>query len=111
MPPKIGEMNKRLTLIPQSRVSDGAGGWTVEQGQPVTVWAKMRQPTARELIKYQALETEIDTIIEIRYLEGIKKGSTATLSEKGKIRRFVIDAALDEKMTYEWLEIAARELF
>ena len=112
MSASIGDLNKRLTIFPQQRVSNGAGGWTVNKGAPFIVWAKMRQLTAREIIRYQANENEIDTIIETRYLEAITEGSTCQLKERGKTRNFVIiGPPLDEKMEFKWLTIRAREVF
>ena len=112
MAASIGQLDKRLTIFPEERISNGAGGWTVRKGAPFIVWAKMRQLTAREIIKYQANENEIDTIIETRYLEAITAGSTCQLKERGRTRNFIIvGKPLDEKMEFKWLTIRAREVF
>jgi SPP1 family predicted phage head-tail adaptor len=110
--PAIGNLDKRLTIFPRQRVSDGAGGWKTTKGAPFIIWAKIRQLTPRELIKYQAHETEIDTIIECRYHAAITKGSTAQLKERGRTRNFIIEGQpVDEELTYRFLEIEAKEVF
>jgi SPP1 family predicted phage head-tail adaptor len=109
--PTIGEMNKRLKIWPLLRTGDGAGGWTVKGGQPFDIWAKIRQPNGREVVKYQAQEREIDTIIETRYYKEITKGSTAQLTERGLTRNFKIDLVIDEEQEYRFLKIEAREVF
>lgn len=105
--PNIGDLDKRMSFIAVQKVDNGRGGWTETKLPPFTVWAKVRQLTAREIIRYKAYETEIDTIIETRYREELKKAQTATIGN----RRFEIDKVIDKEQDKRFLEIVAREVF
>lgn len=62
-----GKIDRRIQLLAQERVADGAGGWTEEWEAWGTLWAMYRPLSARERREAMALNLEIVAKIRVRY--------------------------------------------
>lgn len=45
---RIGELNDRVTIKRETRMTDGMGGWTVTDTTVAAVWAGVRVPASKD---------------------------------------------------------------
>lgn len=106
----IGQFNKRLLIKEKIKTPNGRGGATVtEQEIGDEVWCKIRLLSAKERMKYNALEKEVTAIIEIRYHPLIKPGKNYVcyIGE----RKFEVTVPIDKEQSGRFYELPALEVF
>ena len=62
-----GELNCRITLLKETKVSDEQGGYETTYTVRANVWAKMAAGTAKTIDQFEQLTPEILHRITIRY--------------------------------------------
>lgn len=69
----IGEMKHRVTAMTKKKVPSGRGGWTIEEIEIGTFWAKIEDLTARNIIQYRQADLNTNTRIIMRANDQITK--------------------------------------
>lgn len=62
-----GELNCRITLLQETKVADGQGGYATTHTPRASVWGKIMALTAKTLDQYEQLTPELLHRIVIRY--------------------------------------------
>jgi SPP1 family predicted phage head-tail adaptor len=62
----IGQMKDRLNAKTLAKVSNGRGGWTHEEIDIGTVWARVRDLGARNIVQFRQADMNTNTEIVIR---------------------------------------------
>lgn len=87
-----GNLDKRITLTYQSRVSDGAGGFTTTEVTAATVWAEFVRPRVNTMQENGAVVSEMVREIRIRHRDDVKKGWKVLHGT----RTYTVEHAFDE---------------
>lgn len=66
-----GKLRHRIALQSQSLTQDSYGQAVVSWGTYATVWASVQPLTGREYFSADSLQSEVKTVIKIRYQDGI----------------------------------------
>lgn len=102
----IGELNKRVDIQAQTKVSDGMGGWTVSYTTIASSVAAAIWPvSANDQIQANATAMVITTKIRIRYRSVIK---SAWRIKYGN-RYYSIISIIDQNEKHEFLDLLCRE--
>lgn len=62
----IGQMKDRITAMTEKKVSNGRGGWTIEELTIGTFWGKIEDLSARNIIQYRQADLNTNVRIIIR---------------------------------------------
>lgn len=87
-----GKLDKRITLQYQTRVSDGAGGYTTTDTTVGPIWAEFVRPRVNTMQETGAVVSEMVREIRIRHRTDIKKGWKVLHGS----RTFTVEHAFDE---------------
>lgn len=63
---RVGQLNRRIKIVRDTRVSDGVGGHTTAPVTVATVWAKYRNKSTRELLQAQQVQSTGSGVFVIR---------------------------------------------
>lgn len=103
---QIGELNKRVTLQYQTRVSDGMGGFTIVWNDAATVFASIWPISASERIQSEKVAGEITHRIRIRHRRNIRTSWRIKFGE----RYFNISGPpINPNERNEYLELLCKE--
>jgi len=69
---RIGDLDKRISLQYQTKVSDGMGGFTISYVDAATIWAAIWPVSANEIIAANATSMVVSHRIRIRYRSVLK---------------------------------------
>ena len=106
MQQKISELNKRISILANSKISDGMGGTTTTTLTIIpSLWAAIWPVSAKEIINNQAVTMTITHRIRIRYRKVMKP---SWIIQCGN-RKFNIVGITDPNESHEWLDILAKE--
>ena len=76
----IGKLNRRVSIQEETRVADGAGGFTRTWATIATVWGKLTPKSGSEaLIALQQTNTQLFSL-KIRYRTGITTAKRVLIS-------------------------------
>jgi SPP1 family predicted phage head-tail adaptor len=100
-----GQLNKRVTLQYQTKVSDGMGGFVTSFVDACTVWAALWPTSANEITAANATVMVVSHRIRIRYRSVLK----ASWRIKYGNRYFNIVSIINQNETNEFLDIMAKE--
>lgn len=104
-PTSPDELNKRIILQYQTKISDGMGGWTVSYVDHATIWAAIWPVSAVEQVKSMATVMTVSHRIRIRYRSVLK----AAWRIKFGNRYFAIISIINPNESGEWLDIMVKE--
>jgi len=100
------ELDQRVTLEYQTKVSDGGGGFTTTWVAAATVWAKITTMRSSEaIVNMQATGSAVHNIL-IRYRTDVK--SSWRVGHRGKYFS-LIGPPIDLNMRREFLDMKAKE--
>jgi SPP1 family predicted phage head-tail adaptor len=99
------DLNKRITLQYQTKVPDGAGGFTVSWADAATIFAAIWPISANEQVQALGQTMTITHRIRIRYRNTIK--ASWRISYAGKY--FNIVSIIDPNISHRWLDILVKE--
>lgn len=68
-----GEMNERISIVRESRTSDGAGGQTLTLTTLATVWAHVRPRSGREMERFDRINASGMYLFVIRYRTDVEE--------------------------------------
>jgi SPP1 family predicted phage head-tail adaptor len=102
---KIGDLNKRITLMYQTKVPDGAGGFTTTWTTAAEIYAAIWPVSAKETIEAAQATMTITHRIRIRYRANIKSSWRIKFAN----RYFNIVSIIDQNMQHKWLDILVKE--
>lgn len=100
-----GDLNKRITWQSQSKVSDGAGGFTVTWDDVKTTFAAIWPVSANEIIRTEKPTMEISHRIRIRYRSNFRPDWRGKYGNK----YYNIIAIVNPEMRNEFLDILCKE--
>jgi SPP1 family predicted phage head-tail adaptor len=100
-----GQLNKRVTLQYQTKVSDGMGGFVTSFVDACTVWAALWPTSANEITAANATVMVVSHRIRIRYRSVLK----ASWRIKYGNRYFNIVSIINQNEANEFLDIMAKE--
>lgn len=101
----IGDLNKRVEIQAQTKVSDGMGGWTVSYSTLATVWAAIWDATASEVNAANQTSLVITHRIRIRYRSAFKSAWRLKFGN----RYFAIVSVVNKNEKNEYLDIMCKE--
>ena len=101
----IGELNKRIILQYETKVSDSMGGFTSTWIDAATVWAAIWPTSAAELIQSMQTDMVISHRIRIRFRSVLRPSWRI----KFGTRYFNIVSIINPNEKNEYLDIMARE--
>ena len=103
---RIGQLNKRITLMYKTSVDDGMGGVTVtDVSVEPDVWAAIWPASAKEIIQANSTAMIITHRVRIRYRADIN----GTWKVKYGDRYFAIIAIVNPEERNEWLDLLCKE--
>jgi len=106
MQQKVSDLNKRISILANSKVSDGMGGTTTTTLTIIPyLWAAIWPVSANEQVKSQSVTMTITHRIRIRYRKVMKP---SWIIQYGN-RKFNIVGITDPNESHEWLDILAKE--
>jgi len=106
MQQKVSELNKRISILANSKISDGMGGTATTTLTIIpSLWAAIWPVSAKEIINNQAVTMTITHRIRIRYRKVMKP---SWIIQYGN-RKFNIVGITDPNESHEWLDILAKE--
>jgi SPP1 family predicted phage head-tail adaptor len=101
----IGELNRRITLQYQTKVSDSMGGFTTTWNDAATVWAAIWPTSANEITAANATSMVVSHRIRIRYRSVLK----SSWRVKFGLRYFNIVSILNPNESNEYLDLMCKE--
>ena len=101
----VGDLNKRILLQYETKVSDSMGGFTATWTDGDTIWAAIWPTSASEMIQSMQSELVVTHRIRIRY----RKAFRATYRIKFGNRYFNIVSVLNPSERNEWLDLLCKE--
>jgi SPP1 family predicted phage head-tail adaptor len=102
----VGELDKRIIIESDTKVSDDMGGYTTTWATYTTVWAAIWPMSAKEQLQNMQSNMEVSHRIRIRYMDSfsndyrIKYGS----------RYFNIVSVINPREKGEWLDLLCKEV-
>jgi len=99
---KIAELDKRITIEQNSRISDGQGGYLESWTTFATVWAKVKPVNQKERYFSQQIQPVTTHKITIRKLDGVN--SQMRISFEGRIMQINGQITADEKDFYNLID-------
>jgi len=109
---KLSDLRHRVTFERQTRVPDGAGGWTEAWTAERTCWAKVVPLSGRERLRAMQLEHPVSHRITVRYggaVAGYHRDGAPRRRIDFKGRKLKIVAIVNLEEANQWLEIGAIE--
>ena len=101
----IGDLNKRIILQYETKVSDSMGGFTSTWVDAATVWAAIWPTSAAELVQSMQTDMVISHRIRIRFRSVLRPSWRI----KFGTRYFNIVSIINPNEKNEYLDIMARE--
>ena len=106
MQQKISELNKRISILANSKISDGMGGTTTTTLTIIPfLWAAIWPVSAKEIITNQAATMTITHRVRIRYRKVMRSNWVIQYGN----RKFNIVGITDPNESHEWLDILCKE--
>jgi len=102
----IGELNKRIILQYETKVSDSMGGFTTVWNDAATVFAAIWPTSAAELVQSMQTDMVISHRIRIRFRSVLRPSWRI----KFGFRYFNIISILNPNEHNEWLDLMCREV-
>jgi len=102
---RIGELNKRVSLVYTTRVSDGMGGFTETTVTAAEIYAAVWPVSAKETIEAGQAAMTITHRVRIRYRAGIRSDWKLKLGS----RYFNIVSIIDQNEAHRFLDILCKE--
>jgi len=102
---KIGELNKRITLMYQTKVPDGMGGFTVSWVTAAEIFGAIWPVSAKEVIEAAQPTMTVTHRIRIRYRANLKSSWRIKFAN----RYFNIVSIIDINMQHKFLDILMKE--
>lgn len=102
---RIGDLNKRITLQYQTKVSDGMGGFTTAWTDAATIWAAIWPTSANEVVQANSLSMVISHRIRIRYRSVLKSSWRIKFGDKF----YAIVSIINPNMSNEYLDLMVKE--
>jgi SPP1 family predicted phage head-tail adaptor len=99
------DLDKRITLQYQTKVSDGGGSFVTVWTDAATVWAAIWPVSAKEIVQANATTMVVSHRIRIRYRSVLK----AAWRVKFGNRYFSIVGITSPNEAREWIDIMAKE--
>jgi SPP1 family predicted phage head-tail adaptor len=99
----IGLLRNRVQLKTESKVSNGRGGWKIEEVNNGTRWAAIIPLNGRQAAEYMQLDKKIDTRIIMRRDPDISADTVIYFRDW----RYRIDSVLDRLDHSDFIEILA----
>lgn len=109
-----GRLSRRLTLKNVVRVSDGAGGWDRSDAAETTVWAEIREATAREVERAMTRSQRIDRMVRIRWRPDLAASfgpeAVAQYTDNaGRVHTLAVKTVVDVDDKSRWLLLGCLE--
>lgn len=109
---KLSDLRHRVTFEKQTRVADGAGGWTDAWAAERSCWAKVEPLSGRERQRAMQLEHPVTHRVTVRYssvVAGYHRDGEPRRRIDFKGRKLHIVAVVNPREANLWLEIMATE--
>ena len=101
----IGDLNKRITLQYQTKVSDGLGAFTTTWVDACEVWAAIWPVSSAEIVQANSPTMLVTTKIRIRYRSVIKSSWRVKFGK----RYFNIVSIVNANERNEYLDLMCKE--
>lgn len=102
---QLGKLNKRISIISTTQVSDGMGGFNETDTTVATIWAAIWPLTGKEQLQSQQTAMEISHRIRIRY----RSGMLSSYRLKFGTRYFNIVSIINPNEENRWLDLMCKE--
>lgn len=80
--PRIGQLDKRVTLQQESQTPDGGGGYSLSWSDVATFWARVEPLSGQEELQAMSLEATITHRIWFRKRDDVQANMRITLGSR-----------------------------
>lgn len=102
---QIGDLNKRIEIQAQTKVSDGMGKFVTSYITLATVFCAIWPTSAAEVISANSISMIVTHRVRIRYRSVMKSSYRVKFAD----RYFAIVSIIDQNMKHEWLDLMCKE--
>ena len=102
-----GNLNSRIEIVKEDKISDGSGGYEIGFTPLRTVWGNIKSVGGRERILAMQAQAEITHKITIRYTEDLKKSHLISFNKNLYDIQYIVN--IDEENKFLEISVLRRD--